>query len=40
MVRAFDFKIDENGARIVVAKLPMMPDCTDSICNRRGHRGA
>ena len=31
MVRAFDFKIDENGARVVVAKLPMTPDCTDCI---------
>jgi hypothetical protein len=29
MVRAFDFKIDANGTRIVVARLPLTPDCPD-----------
>jgi hypothetical protein len=29
MAGAFDFKIDSNGARIVVARLPLTPDCTD-----------
>jgi len=29
MAGAFDFKIDSNGARIVVVRLPLTPDCTD-----------
>jgi hypothetical protein len=29
MAGAFDFKIDSNGARIVVARLPLTPDCID-----------
>ena len=29
MVGTFDFKIDVNGARVVVARLPLAPDCAD-----------
>jgi hypothetical protein len=29
MTGAFDFKIDSNGARVVVARLPLTPDCPD-----------
>jgi hypothetical protein len=29
MARAFDFKIDTNGARVVVARLPLTTDCPD-----------
>jgi len=30
MAEAFDFKIDSNGARVVVARLPLTPECLDS----------
>lgn len=29
MADVFDFEIDIHGARIVVAKLPLMPGCLD-----------
>jgi hypothetical protein len=29
MAGTFDFKIDVNGARVVVARLPLTPDCAD-----------
>jgi hypothetical protein len=29
MARAFDFKIDSNGARVVVARLPLTQSCRD-----------
>jgi hypothetical protein len=28
MMVAFDFKIDERGARVVVRRLPLTKDCT------------